>query len=347
MSARQRARGSTNGDADEERRLWKEIKERASKADEMVARSNAIGRDIINIETQQAALLDQGKLSDLALNEKLEGLYRENLKLCEDIQNILQGTASDTNLLESINILAGLREASSAEQAATPLPAQRPGNKRDRPKKGASKAAAVPAEEDETPAAPSPRVAGRKEKPSRAGSISTTREASVKIEDVESIASSVDLGSGKDARGSRIAFKVGDFVLYKHKDRTSEGEGILCRVTAVIGEGKQRRYEIQDVDTDGAPGPGGKATGHATGNSFRASINFLMQIPEMNDRLSDLVKGKQVLALYPETTTFYRGEVSAPWKAKDGAESVQVKFEGEMDNVESQSVERRYVLLDR
>jgi hypothetical protein len=39
-------------------------------------------------------------------------------------------------------------------------------------------------------------------------------------------------------------------VLYRDpKKRTNtEGEGILCRVTSVIGEGKQRRYEIIDAD---------------------------------------------------------------------------------------------------
>lgn len=47
-------------------------------------------------------------------------------------------------------------------------------------------------------------------------------------------------------------------VLYRNnaKNRSSsssanyEGEGILCRVTSVIGEGKQRRYEIIDADPD-------------------------------------------------------------------------------------------------
>ena len=31
-------------------------------------------------------------------------------------------------------------------------------------------------------------------------------------------------------------------VLYRNKAKAAEGEGILCRVTSVIGEGKQRRY---------------------------------------------------------------------------------------------------------
>lgn len=364
MSSRSRPRANHNQDADEERRLWKEIKERGQRVDEMVSRSNAIGHEILDVETQQAALLDAGKLSDMSLNERLESLYRENLKLCEEVQQILEGAAGETNLLDSINILAVLREASIGEQAAAPVSTPRVvSGKRDRPKKGASKAStATPVLEDavdEVSAAPSPRVSGTrlntKEKPSRAGSIPATREASVKIEDgVESIASSIDtIPASKLGLAARIAYKTGDFVLYKHRDRNSEGEGILCRVTAVIGEGKQRRYEIQDVDTEPSsnptPGPGGKATPVTTSGSvsFRASINSLMQIPESNDKLPDLPKGKQVLALYPDTTTFYRGEVTAPWKAKDGTESVQVKFEGEQENIESQSVERKYVLPEK
>jgi len=83
-----------------------------------------------------------------------------------------------------------------------------------------------------------------------------------------------------------------------------EGEGILCRVTNVIGEGKQRRYEVQDADTSGDPLPPPQ----------RASVSQLIQIPESNKGLSDLSKGKGVLAQYPDTTTFYKAELSEAWK---------------------------------
>jgi SAGA-associated factor 29 len=181
----------------------------------------------------------------------------------------------------------------------------------------------------------------------------------VKIEDgVESVASmdSAPSFSKGDSlppgmRMNRVTFKAGETVFYRHKDKLLEGEGILCRVTAVIGEGKQRRYEIQDVDTDiTASTTGGKAPAVANPSatsSFRASISSLMQIPESNDRMPDLPKGKQVFALYPETTTFYRGEVSQSWRAKHDGGHVKVRFEGEMENIESQVVERRYVLLER
>jgi SAGA-associated factor 29 len=43
MSARSRPRANHNQDADEERRLWKEIKDKAHEVDSMIARSNEIG----------------------------------------------------------------------------------------------------------------------------------------------------------------------------------------------------------------------------------------------------------------------------------------------------------------
>jgi SAGA-associated factor 29 len=378
MSARSRPRANHNQDADEERRLWKEIKEKAHEVDSMIARSNEIGTEILQTETQQAALLDANKPVEAALDRKLEELYRENLKLCEEVQHLIAGASSDMNVLDSINILAGLREASSAEQAsaaAAPLgqrdrTASSKLSRDNRPKKSGSRgsnSAAVTEDGGDDSTAPSPRITlgqanrlSAKDKSSRAGSIPATRETSVKIEDgVESVASmdSAPSFSKGDSlppgmRMSRVTFKAGETVFYRHKDKLLEGEGILCRVTAVIGEGKQRRYEIQDVDTDttASASAGGKAPAVANPSatsSFRASISSLMQIPESNDRMPDLPKGKQVFALYPETTTFYRGEVSSSWRAKHDGGHVKVRFEGEMENIESQVVERRYVLLER
>jgi SAGA-associated factor 29 len=380
MSARNRPRANHNQEADEERRLWKEIKDKAHEVDSMISRSNEIGNEILQTETQQAALLDANKPAEAALDRKLEELYRENLKLCEEVQHLIAGASSDMNVLDSINILAGLREASSAEQAsaaAAPLgqrdrTASSKLSRSDRPKKSGSRgsnSAAVTEDGGDDSTAPSPRITlgqanrlSAKDKSSRAGSIPATRETSVKIEDgVESVASmdsapsfskgdSMPPGAGRLT--SRVTFKAGETVFYRHKDKLLEGEGILCRVTAVIGEGKQRRYEIQDVDTDttASTATGGKAPAVANPgatSSFRASISSLMQIPESNERLPDLPKGKQVFALYPETTTFYRGEVSASWRAKHDGGHVRVRFEGEMENIESQVVERRYVLLER
>ena len=95
-----------------------------------------------------------------------------------------------------------------------------------------------------------------------------------------------------EPRGSRLQLNLGAQVFYRNKGRTQEGEGILCRVTNVIGEGKQRRYEIQDAEPE--PLPDGEFP-----PPYRASVAHLMPIPTKNDGLADLNKGRNVLAQYP------------------------------------------------
>ncbi|EME49469.1 hypothetical protein DOTSEDRAFT_68287 [Dothistroma septosporum NZE10] len=371
MSGRSRGRVNPNQDADEERRLWKEIKDRAKDIDSMVARSNDIGSEIIDVEEQQAKLIDTGKLSDSALDERLEKLYRENVKICEEVTHIIEGKSNDMNFLDSINILAGLREASeeSAEKAQASQAQRGSAGKLSRPptkKNGGKSASAIaPSTEDvdEGPAAPSPRISlgainrlAAKEKSSRSGSIPTTRETSVKIEDgAESVASSADgvstatgatKASANNRPTNRLVLRQGELVFcrhdlknYPHKAEQPEGEGILCRVTNVIGEGKQRRYEVQDADTQGDPPP-----------PQRASVAQLIQIPDNNKGLSDLPKGKSVLAQYPETTTFYKAEVNEPWRTKeadkDKVEYMMVKLNFQ-DDEEVREVERRFVLTEK
>ncbi|CZT24469.1 uncharacterized protein RCC_10194 [Ramularia collo-cygni] len=366
MSGRSRGRQNPNQDADEERRLWKEVKDKAKDVDTMVARSNEIGREIIEVEEQQDAIIKSGKLSDATLDERLDQLYRENVKLSEDVTGLIEGKSNEMNLLDSISVLAGLREAS--EDSAAQLQASQghraaSGKLSRGPKKTGSKnnsaVAATTEDVEKTPAAPSPRIIlggpgsrlNAKEKSSRSGSIATTRETSVKIEDgAESVASSADgvsttganKGSASNNRPSnRLVLQEGEIVFCRHDPKTidtMEGEGILCRVTAVIGEGKQRRYEVQDADTQGDPPP-----------PQRASVAQLMQIPHTNKGLSDLSKGKQVLAQYPDTTTFYKAEVNEPWRSKvlaagEKGELVRLNFQ---EDEEPREVERRFVLTEK
>lgn len=151
--------------------------------------------------------------------------------------------------------------------------------------------------------------------------------------------------------GERQKLTVGTEVFFRHNSKPTargkpaataapplepDGEGILCSVTSVIGEGKQRRYEIRDVDDSAATTP-----------PWRASVSALVAIPpiEMNDKLPVLGGGRQVLALYPGTTTFYKAEVaSAKGDGKKGV--VRLRFEGEDEMDKETEVERRYVLPD-
>jgi SAGA-associated factor 29 len=110
------------------------------------------------------------------------------------------------------------------------------------------------------------------------------------------------------------------------------GEGILCTITSVIGEGKSKRYEILDTD-DGV-------------SSYRASQIQLVLIPQDNESLPDLSPKKTVLAMYPRTTTFYRAQVVAV-KGKDlTSGNVRLRFEDEDNENTEMDVSRRYVLVD-
>ncbi|THW41158.1 hypothetical protein D6C92_09189 [Aureobasidium pullulans] len=326
MSSRNRQpRASLNQDADEERRLWNTIKERSKKVDTMMARCAVIGTEIVDVEKQQAALIEAGELSDMRLDERLESLYRENVKLSEDISHIVDGNSDEMSLLDSIKVLAGLREASEESLNLSRSHSNSKGRNATLKKKAGSMDV-----DDEASVVSSPRPGGRQggdrlavetksRERNRERSVTSTREVSVKVEDG---AESLNLGAQ---------------VFYRNKGRTQEGEGILCRVTNVIGEGKQRRYEIQDAEPE--PLPDGEFP-----PPYRASVAHLMPIPTKNDGLADLNKGRNVLAQYP-------AEVMENWRSKDlsdtsdGSHLVHLSFEGDDGN--NTQVERRFVLAEK
>ncbi|KAI4717740.1 hypothetical protein E4T48_06035 [Aureobasidium sp. EXF-10727] len=350
MSSRNRQpRASLNQDADEERRLWNMIRDGAKKIDSMVARSAAIGAEIIDVEKQQAALIEADELSDMTLDDRLESLYRENVKISEEVSHIIDGKSDEMSLLDSIKILAAMREASEETLHMSRSHSNSKGRNATLKRKAGSMDV-----DDEASGTGSPRpgptrqattdrlavTEGKSRERNRERSVTSTREVSVKLEDgAESVASSVE---ANEPRTSRLQLSLGAHVFYRNKGRTQEGEGILCRVTNVIGEGKQRRYEIQDADPD--PVPGGELP-----PPYRASVAHLMPIPTENKGLADLNKGRHVLAQYPDTTTFYKAEVSANWRTKDMAldrgEYVRLSFEG--DEMKVMEVERRFVLAEK
>jgi len=303
-------------------------------------------------------LIADDKIPSAAFDERLETLYRENVKLCEQVSHIIEGKSNDMNLLDSLNVLAGLREAS---EKAPVVP------KVSRPVKKGAKASVPEGVPEEGVSSPRIRIGAgaSKDKGSRAGSVSVsgTRETSVKLEDgAESVASSTDgvtttasskaisTANASAAGGkptNRFTLTKGEVVYCRHPtsgaSRNSngadapEGEGILCRVTAVIGEGKQRRYEVQDADTSGpAPAP-----------PQRASVSQLIKIPESNEGLGGLERRRGVLAMYPDTTTFYKAEVSEVWSGEGKAkanEMVKLNFQ---DDEVVREVERRFVLSEK
>jgi SAGA-associated factor 29 len=131
---------------------------------------------------------------------------------------------------------------------------------------------------------------------------------------------------------TKITFALGAEVAFKPKiqNQTEEHDWIQGIVVKVIGEGKSRRYDVQDPFPDDPTKPG---------VVYRSSASSMVPIPPTGSPLGPYEVGKQVLALYPETTTFYRAEVKS---MQDNGSKVQLLFED--DAQAPKIVDRRFVL---
>lgn len=141
-------------------------------------------------------------------------------------------------------------------------------------------------------------------------------------------------GSATAAQRAKVTFAKGQDVVFKPKPQaTAEStEWMMGKVQQVLGEGKARRYKVQDADPDIPPGDRVE---------YKTSASNMIPIPPPGAELPDLDKGKTVLALYPDSTTFYKAEVMG----RDAATGrVSLRFEGEEKSDTFQLVERRYVV---
>ncbi|KAJ8107341.1 hypothetical protein OPT61_g8934 [Boeremia exigua] len=350
MAARSRPRGGQIKDEyDEERSLWNQIKSDARHIDQLMTQAETVRKKILDLEASQNARLARGAQPSERIDDELETNLRELIKLDNEMISHLKSEDGGNDISTQMAILSALRSSDDTPTSASR--ATSVGKSRDR--QGKRKVADSLDDRDSIAAdspGPSPKVViSQKDKliakstSSRAGSV-PVREGSVKPEDDD---------NGKDQPPRRLSPNTE--VLYRNsKQRANqEGEGILCRVTSVIGDGKQRRYEIIDADPD-PPTPN---------QPYRASVAHLVPIPSSsaNTTLPDLPKKRVVLALYPNTTTFYKAEVVANWVAErvkkekddkdassDGKENlVRLRFEGEDEADREMSVERRYVLPEK
>lgn len=132
----------------------------------------------------------------------------------------------------------------------------------------------------------------------------------------------------------KIVYAQNEEVAFKRKTpgKPEEQDWILGKVVRVIGEGKSRRYDVEDPfpDTNASSGP----------VIYKSSASQMVPIPPEGAPLEDYEIGKRVLALYPDTTTFYRAEVK---NMLDSGANVQLLFEDEAAG-ELKVVTRRLVL---
>jgi SAGA-associated factor 29 len=140
--------------------------------------------------------------------------------------------------------------------------------------------------------------------------------------------------AGSVAQRAKVTFFKGQDVVFKPKPTTTteSTEWMLGKVQQVLGDGKARRYKVQDADPDLPPDQRVE---------YRTSASSMIPIPAAGAELPELEKGKTVLALYPDSTTFYKAEVMG---TDPGTGKVRLRFEGEENNVTLQLVERRFVV---
>ncbi|KAI3326380.1 hypothetical protein HD806DRAFT_520282 [Xylariaceae sp. AK1471] len=138
-------------------------------------------------------------------------------------------------------------------------------------------------------------------------------------------------GPAATAIRAKQTFAKDNEVAFKPKPVGNEQtDWILGIVQDVRGEGKSRRYRVLDADFD---------ENHHQ-KDFKTSASSMILIPKEGTVLPPLEEGRVVLALYPNTTTFYKAEVIG----MDGTEKVNLKFEGEESSNTMQAVTRRHVV---
>lgn len=138
-----------------------------------------------------------------------------------------------------------------------------------------------------------------------------------------------------DAKG-KVTFNLGAEVAFRPRpqDPNVETEWIQGVVVKIIGEGKSRRYDVQDPEPDEVT--------NRPGAVHKTSAARMVPIPDLGQTLPDYPQGKAVLARYPDTTTFYKAEVVAM-----NGKLVKLRFEGEEDEQVTMEVDRRFVLDHR
>ncbi|KAL3235253.1 SAGA-associated factor 29 [Nakaseomyces bracarensis] len=121
-------------------------------------------------------------------------------------------------------------------------------------------------------------------------------------------------------------------VAYKPKKGHGDGEWFQCEVVKISSDGL--KYEVVDPEPD--------EQGN-TGKLYKCTWKDLLLIPSEStprSKIPNYPPGTQVLARYPETTTFYPAVVMGT--KRDG--TCRLRFDGEEDVEKETEVPRRLVL---
>ncbi|KAL8717441.1 MAG: hypothetical protein Q9225_005307 [Loekoesia sp. 1 TL-2023] len=316
MAARNRPRAGPlkddSADAHEERNMWNQIVNDLKRLKTIQTRATEVSKVIVEME---------GRMSDpptLAQIDDLQAQYREGLKLSEEEQKILNEEPND--VIKNVGILIALRTASETEPRSS-----QQGKSRN-PKRQKLETDGTVDSPGPSPGAPTSAAKLKAEKV-RSGSVPTVKEVK---EPKEPIVKTEEGSEGVKGPSAEKAgkFFIGAEVAYKLAKTKEDPQWIQCEIINIDTAGNKKRYEVQDPEPDDNGQPG---------QIYKASANALIAIPSPDTVLPDYNIGKQVLARYPETTTFYRAVVTQVKK-----DVYRLKFED--DNENEMEVARRFVL---
>lgn len=249
----------------------------------------------------------------------MDALYRENVRLSETMKTLV-GSMEGDGVYQKAGILKAMQqhneEAVEAASGRTALSHTRSGVDLDGPADS-----------------PGPPVENKRVRKLGEGRTSSQppkeKEASVKQEASEAPEPSTSKTKVTFAIGAEVAFKRKNTV---ERASDSQYDWIQGIVVKVIGDGKSRRYDVQDPFPDDV--------NKGAGEIYRSSASSMVPVPPLGSHLADYEEGRRVLALYPTTSTFYSAEVK---KTIDGGAKVELLFDEE-DSGEPRSMDRRFVL---
>ncbi|CAL5871215.1 uncharacterized protein PFLUO_LOCUS5462 [Penicillium psychrofluorescens] len=314
--SRNRPRPRDNGFGNnEEMELWTKICQDIRKSKEKFDQQASLS---VQIKTLAERISRDGNKPSMTEHDQLDTWLRQSQKLSEEERSIMQDEPCD--VIKNLELLTALRKASEAEA---------PINRSTSLSKSRKKRTDVEGSATDSPSASGVEKVGRgKGNVPRSTSVSSTQARESRSDGV-----AVKIEEGTEGSKGTIAERsgqlvVGAQVVFKH-NKNIEGDGIQCIIKSIVGEGSKKRYDVQDPE----PNENGEE-----GSVYKTTASALIPIPQMGATLPSFSIGKQVLARYPDTTTFYRAEVMGSKK-----DVYRLKFEGEEDDKEME-VDRRFVL---
>ncbi|KAL8847846.1 MAG: hypothetical protein Q9221_007148 [Calogaya cf. arnoldii] len=306
MAARNRPRAGPmkddSADAHEERNMWNQIVHDLKRLKTIQTRATEVSKAIIDMEGRMAEPPSLVQIDDL------QHLYKEALKLAEEEIKILDEEPSD--VIKNVGILTALRTASEIE------PRNNSQSKSRNPKRQKLDTDGTVDSPGPSPGAP---ISAAKVKATtvRAGSVPIVKEPKELKEPVVKAEEGSEGVKGPSAERAGKFF-IGAEVAYRLAKAKEDPQWIQCEIINIDTAGNKKRYEVQDPEPDDNGQPG---------QIYKASAAALIAIPSPETPLPDYPVGKQVLARYPETTTFYRAIVTGVKK-----DVYRLKFEDDNEN---------------